>query len=189
VALSSERLIPPEDTAMCDSDPPKPTLRWYQFTLRKLLVFVALLSVPLSWLGVKLRQAEKQRQAVVAIEKLGGKVLYEFDYPPPRGFDWQPPGPTWLEKLNVDFFSDVASVRWQRSDIGDDEIACLKDLPKLKEVGLMNTQVTDAGLEHLKGLPELQTLHLHNTQITVEGVKGLRRALPRCKLYYDVGPW
>lgn len=67
---------------MCDSDSPKPKLRWYQFTLRKLLVFVAILSIPLSW---------------------------------------------------------------HRSDIGDDEIACLKDLPKLKEVGLMNTQVTRAG--------------------------------------------
>jgi hypothetical protein len=52
----------------------KPKLRWFQFSLRTLLVFVTLCAIPCSWLAVKMQQAKRQREAVVAIEKLGGFV-------------------------------------------------------------------------------------------------------------------
>ena len=66
-----------------------PKLRWYQYSLRTLLVFVTLLcTVACSWIGVKLRQAERQRTVVEAITKLGGDVGWCIR-----------PGPAWLQPL------------------------------------------------------------------------------------------
>jgi len=35
--------------------------RWFQFSLRSVLIFVLLVSIGLSWLGVKLERARRQR--------------------------------------------------------------------------------------------------------------------------------
>jgi heme/copper-type cytochrome/quinol oxidase subunit 2 len=48
-------------------------LRWYQYSLRSLLVLVTLCSLPCSWLGIKVQQAKRQQGAVRAIEELGGR--------------------------------------------------------------------------------------------------------------------
>jgi hypothetical protein len=42
--------------------------------------------------------------------------------------------------------------------------------------------VTDAGLEHLKGLTSLKYLFLMNTQVTDAGMEDLQAALPKCKI-------
>ena len=47
---------------------------------------------------------------------------------------------------------------------------------------LNNTKVTDAGLEHLKGMTNLRKLTLVDTQVTDEGVDKLQQALPDCKI-------
>ena len=47
---------------------------------------------------------------------------------------------------------------------------------------LVDTQVTDVGLEHLKGLTSLRELLLFETQVTDEGVANLQRALPNCMI-------
>jgi len=37
---------------------PKPTRRWFQYSLRTLLVLVTVCAIPCSWLGVKVQQAK-----------------------------------------------------------------------------------------------------------------------------------
>jgi len=57
---------------MTTTPPPKRRIRRFlQFSLRSLLVFVLLVSIGLSWLGVKLERARRQREAVRVI----GEVL------------------------------------------------------------------------------------------------------------------
>jgi len=169
-----------------DPAPPKPKLRWYQFSLRRLLVCGAILGIGVGWLAVKLRQAEKRRQAVAAIENLGGHVLYDFEYPRPVMQKRRPeavrPESYQRGMSNVDFHSDVVFISWNRPDIGDDEIEYLRVLPRLREANLANTQVTDAGLVHLTGLTNLTHLDLTNTPITDVGVKNLQEALPNCEI-------
>ncbi len=81
---------------MTMNDLPKPKRRWFQFSLRALLVFVLPTSIGMSWFGVRLHRVRRQRGAVKAIQKAGGWVNYEEPEP------W---GPPWLrELLGDDFF-------------------------------------------------------------------------------------
>ncbi|NQT16725.1 MAG: hypothetical protein HQ582_28465 [Planctomycetes bacterium] len=144
--------------------------RWFQFSLRTLLVFVLLVSIGMSWLGVQLDRARKQREAVEAIEKAGGSVLY--------GYELTPSGssvPMWLrELLGEDFFFDVSGVVGARHDFGDAGLEHLNGLTSLQGLYLDDMQVTDAGLEHLKGLTSLQRLDLEDTQVTDAGLEHLK---------------
>ena len=104
---------PREGMAMNDSDTPKPKRRWYQFRMRTLLVFVLLLSVPLSWFAWKLQKARRQREAVEAIVEAGGYVYYDFqiDETGAEITGAQPTAPVWLRKsLGDDFFRAVTTV-------------------------------------------------------------------------------
>jgi hypothetical protein len=57
---------------MNDSPPPKSRLRWYQFRLRTLLVFVLLCAAASSWFAVKWRRAkEAQARRAEAVRTLG----------------------------------------------------------------------------------------------------------------------
>jgi hypothetical protein len=153
---------------------PKPKRQWFQYSLGTLLVFVTVSAIPCSWLSVKMRQAERQRAAVVAIEKLGGYVVWD---------DGASKWPAQLrEVLGKDFFRRVVAVELGRTEVTNAGLEHLKGLSQLQVLSLENTQVTDAGLQHLKGLSQLQQLLLNRTKVTSKGVKKLQQALPNCNI-------
>ena len=93
--------------------------RRFQYSLRTLLLVMTLACIGMSWLGVKMQQARKQREAVEAIEKLGGWVHY--DYQVDQSGRWHfgavPPGPAWLRNgLGEDFFSTVVDIMCHRTE-------------------------------------------------------------------------
>jgi hypothetical protein len=158
------------------TDRPKPKRRWFQYSLGTLLVFVTVYAIPCSWLAVKMRQAERQREATTAIEKLGGQVHWDD-----KAKRW----PAWLRRvLGDDFFSSVVDVNLSGSQVTDAGLEHLKGLSQLQTLWLDGTQVTDAGLAQLKGLSKLQWLGLNDTKVTDEGVKKLQQALPKCKILH-----
>jgi len=65
---------------MNDSANPKFKRHWLQFSLRTLLVFMLLLSLPLGWFAMKMQRASRQREAVEAILKVGGTAWYDCQY-------------------------------------------------------------------------------------------------------------
>jgi hypothetical protein len=159
-----------------DPHPPKPKRRWYQFSLRTLLVLVLLASVGLSWFAVKMHQARRQREAVQAITKAGGAVAYyhevDENWKPIQGAE--PPTPAWLRRLlGDDFFEDVVGVVALSSDFGDAELEHVGVLTELGYIYLLHSQVTDAGLKHLEGLANLEDLYLCSPQVTDAGLKCL----------------
>ena len=167
---------------------PKPKRRWFQYSVRTLLVVVTLCAVLCSWLAVKMRNAERQREAVAAIHKMGGIVIY----------DWQvdalgrqlpnakPFGPAWLRSLlGDDFFASVAELRVHSKEFTD---ALLQDLipqAKFRRVSIDDTNVTDGGLEHLKKLTHLTFLSLGGTQVTDAGLAKLDRLTELQILFLD----
>src|SRR6185436_12188597 len=63
----------------------KPKRRWYQFSLKTLLVVLTLLCLgPGGYVAYEQNKARRQKAAVEAIEKLGGTVAYDHEVPPPR---------------------------------------------------------------------------------------------------------
>jgi hypothetical protein len=142
---------------------PKAKRRWFQFSLRTLLVFVTFCAICCSWFAVKMQQARQQRVAVAAILKLGGSV----DRP-------ELSKPAWLRNLlGNDLFSNVQAANFFGTQVTDADLENLKSLTQLRFLNLERTQVTDTGLENLKGLNELEELNLVETKITDAGLEKL----------------
>ena len=96
----------------------------------------------------------EQREAVTAIEKLGGSVY------------WKPASGGMIR----------TAVGWVGESLGEDLSV------DVRVVYLKSTPVTDAGLQHLRGLTQLQELSLHSTQVTDAGVNDLQKALSNVKV-------
>ncbi len=158
---------------------PKPRRR-LQFSLRTMLVLVVICSLPCGWLGMKLKQAKEQREAVNAIERLGGIVLYR-----PASGGMMRAGVDWAGKLLGErLCRDPVSVDLSYNPVTDADLALLRKVTQL-EVPLLkkNTPVGDAGLVHLRGLTRLYSLTLNNTQVTDAGVAELQKALPNLAIH------
>ena len=92
-----------------------PKLRWFQYRLRTLLIFVTLCALPLSWLGWKVREAE----AAAAIVRLGGQVVW----------DHEEAGPEWLRSFLVEtFFRHLTYVVLTKYEVMDSTLEPLTAL-------------------------------------------------------------
>ena len=165
-------------------EPPKRKRRWFQFSLRTLLIFVLVCAVGSAWLGVIAKRANRQRVAVETIKKAGGTVYYDYQadadgvlrFPPSS-----PAYPEWLKNgLGVDYFSNVVRVSLNsRSDAGSFE--ALSDLPHLGSVWLAGRNVTDSVLARTTTLSQLHALIVSNSAITATGWESLEH-LPQLKM-------
>jgi hypothetical protein len=150
-----------------------PKRRWLQYSLQALLALMLLASIGMTWVAVTVQAAKRQREAVEAIEKLGGRLWYDYHYDSSGNLlaTAQPPGPaSWLRHLlGIDFFANVVSVQLGDANVTDATLRYLEALPQLREVDLAvpfgNTQVTDVGLVHLKRLTQLQDLNLSSSRV------------------------
>ena len=62
----------------------------------------------------------------------------------------------------------------------------LRSFPKLKELKLAHTEVSDAALVHLKELKRLQWLSLVHTLVSEAALRDIRNALPNTRVSYRV---
>ena len=180
---------------------PKPNLRWFQYSLRTLLVVLTLGAIICSWLAVKLQQAKREREAAAAITELGGKMRWYAE----------PSRPEWLRKLlGGDLFMRVEEVQvsgdtdqdWQNlkalsrlrvldldgTNITDKGLENLRGLNLLQILRISHTDISDNGLESIKGLSQLQALYLPG-KITPEGIEKLKSALPNCNIIVGSTWW
>ena len=176
---------------------PKPRRRWFQYSLRTLFVLALLACIGMGWVAVEMQRVRKEREAVEAIERLGGMVLWSSAEIPQESR-----GRACLRKLlgddyfvhpNMVVISDDAAMEYlteltqleyvglHGTQITDAGLAHLKGLTRLSELYIEDhTQVTDAGLRHLEGLTQLQQLYLVNTQVSASAAGELWQALPSC---------
>ncbi len=154
------------------SEAPEPRRRWFQYSLRTLLLVMLLASIGMSWFAAKLQPAREQREAAEAIEKLGGSVTYDWESDVSRS---EPPGPAWVRNLlGENFFGNVVGVSLENTHVTDAAIEHVKGFSQLQDLDLMDTPVTDAGLEHLKALTQLRMLSLDETRVTDAGLEHLK---------------
>lgn len=160
----------------------KPKRRWYQFSLRTLLIFVTLAGCGFGWLGLKAREARKQHAAVTVVDRTGGHVVYDYEVDAQGNYLSRPvpPGPAWLHALlGDDWFRNVRRVSYgilnvnRSRTLADGDLELFMVFTKLELLNLNGAQVTDTGVAHLKGLVQLRELSLERTQITDAGLEHL----------------
>jgi hypothetical protein len=146
--------------------PPANHRRRFRFSLRMLLAVMTMLCI---WLGFKVNAARRQREAVDAIVKAGGSVVYDFQRPANIvgvPVATEPPGARWLRRLLGDeYFEDVIGVGF--SGVKKPTIDVLQQLgrlPKLETVNLSDTQVDEEGLRQFVRIGSLRTLQLEFCQ-------------------------
>ena len=160
------------------AEPPKRKRRWFQFSLRTMMIFTLICAIPCAWLGNKIEQKRREREVVKAIRDFGGLVTFDYEmvggssFPPPRP---EAPGPTWLrDLLGQDFFSDVGEVILLGRNFGDDDLEKLKGFTQLQSLNLDATKVTNSGLTNLNGFTQLRFLSLDKTEIDDAGLANLK---------------
>ena len=175
----------------------KPKRRWYQFSLRPLLICLTVGSVWLGWhMYHSRRQQAEQRKAVAAVKELGGSVSFSFSS---GSF-----ASLLLERHNAEndftlsdkhlrdddlkIFASAEMTRGLylfRNDITDGGLVHLKNLHHLRLLDLRhNKEITDEGLKHLDNLHEMELLILIGTKVTPAGVAELQRKMPKAKIAF-----
>ena len=192
----------------------KPKRRWYQFSLRFLLLATVLIAFLTNAAVRQIMHANQVRRAAAALSKLDAVVRYDYeieDDPSTFGgfhirVDRTPPAPQWIRDLIGDEYfveisdvilttetdglkvvDDIPNVRFlsvERSDITDKDLVKLKPLSKLTAIWLDNTAISDEGLKHLESLKQLRRVMAPNTKITKTGAKELLKALPNVQICY-----
>jgi hypothetical protein len=154
-----------------------------RFSLRTLILVAAIVSVPLTWLSIRLHSARIQLKAVNRITELRGFVEYDFYYQAggngtPRGWPifrrWL--GPHFFDRVDLVSLSPVygsGSGILQVSPCSDHDLAIVAELPGLRRLGTSNTNVTDDAMIYVGQIHSLEELYLHGTVITDRGLRHL----------------
>ena len=163
-----------------------PKRRWYQYSLRSLLIVMVLLCFLFAWGGYKIKQVEKQKEIVAWVEeKMGGDVEYEHQIDANGVWHWKeehPPGPEWLRNLiGIDYFSSVVSVSFYNINIQlSDEKRILGDFYIIP--------IPD--VTPLHGLPFLKSIRLHGpNRPSNQELQKLQKAFPYCEISCNVSSW
>jgi hypothetical protein len=142
---------------------PKRKRRWFQFSVRALLVLTAGCAVVLAVWRAHVRPYYEQQRAIAALTKLRGRSVITT----------APARPAWLGKVvGEEYFVRVVEVKF-RGSITDEDLQHLKGLVGLQTLDLWGTPVRGEGLARLKGLKDLQNLYLWNARITDAGLEHL----------------
>ncbi len=128
------------------TDSPKPKRRWFQFSLRTLLLLTAASAVLLGLWTIYVAPYRAQSRAAAALRELGAELTVE-----------PADGPAWLRKLvGEEYFVNVTKCELHQQAVTDTDLLHLKGLTKLQNLDLSWTQVTDAGVAELqKSLPKV----------------------------------
>jgi hypothetical protein len=163
--------------------PPKHARRWFQFSLRTLLILTLIVAIPCAWIGRKIEKKRRERGAVEAIRASGGTASYDYEVPW-SWFDrrderfspsyYGPDGPSWLRgMLGEDFFNEIVQVDLSRVPVA--RLDWLDTLPQLRWLRVSRPDLADADLTHIRDLTQLRSLELVRTKVSDSGMMYLGR--------------
>ncbi len=149
---------------MAEQQPqPAPKRRWLRFSLRGLLVALTMFGV---WWGYLVNSAQRQKQAVAEIRKLGKDVfvLYDFQHDDELEktvmscFSQNIP-PSLPDRLGLDLFYNVVEVHIA-GGATDETLKQVAKLTHLRSFSCVPNGFTDEGVAYLAALRNLKTLQL-----------------------------
>jgi hypothetical protein len=142
-----------------------------RFRLRTMLLAMTTAAASLAYYRTFVLALVQEVDHIVALRQKGGQVFTE-----PRG-----------QFLFRQFAGDALSERAVYVHLSDPQIdnaalAHVAELAYVEVLSIKSPRVTDLGLGLLESLHNLRDLNLVDTQVTDEGVARLRRALPHLQL-------
>jgi hypothetical protein len=162
---------------------PQQKRRWFQISLRTLMLLVTLVCVGFACYG-PIARAKRQREAVERILAQRGKVFY--DYQSPRlsfsssqmkwDKDAKPPGPAWLRDFcGIDLFASVVGAELSALTLSGMQLDSYMGLTELRCLRI-NTSAgsTDKELVHIRRFRKLESLCLARTDVTDAGLRHVR---------------
>jgi Leucine-rich repeat (LRR) protein len=168
--------------------PPSPSRRrWFRISLRTVLILLTLLCI---WLGVKVNQARRQKEAIAALKSIGALIGFHHHYDDQGNLDHRadPPGPAWLRQITGDdFFQRVYSVSGNRVLSGrleitetttftDEHAAHLSAFDDLVWLSIDNSPASDEALSQIGDTDDLVVAQFFNTPVGDKFVRRLTRA-------------
>jgi hypothetical protein len=171
--------------------PERPRRRWYQYSLRTLLLLMLIVCLFMSWHAVQVKRAIAQKTAVAAILDAGGSVTYDFQIDKQGNMikGATGPGPAWLrDLLGPEYFDSVSHVsvlsvagmdattqlpRLKSLNVlvcgnQDDPLSHFHDVSGMEELEIVG-EVTDADVGHLRGLACLRRLSVSCSLLVYAG--------------------
>jgi hypothetical protein len=135
---------------------------WLRFTVRTLCIAVMLISVVFACLGSRIRQGERQRALINAVEYVGGEVLF-------------------ADERTVDGYGDVYSPRqrsWDQSVFGN----CYSR--KIYYISLPDADAIDPDLlSKLAYFPELTAITVSPAVAGMPGLRQFKKSNPNLKIH------
>lgn len=162
--------------------------RLFQFSLKTLLILFTVLAV---WLGLHVRAARMQADAVRTIREYGGSVVYDYEFQPGTFKPGRPIGkgdswvPSWLVRtFGVDFFHSVSGVNlfikrghgaFSFIMEGEPPLHVLDSIPNVRALHVFGPPAADVELAHLASLDQLESLVLIGvTELAIEHLGPLK---------------
>jgi hypothetical protein len=185
-----------------NSDLPKRRRRWFQFSLRTLLVFTLIVGFLFGRLGRtieekydKQREVEEQKKSWDEARTIAATIKRQLGVSSMACSQLSPPAYVWvsvnsqhatdatLERLGT--IPRIGSLIVSGGQITDAGLRHLSNFTELQRLVLHTKLVTDAGLPHLMGMTKLRNLDLKSARVTEAGVNKLQKALPNCDILFD----
>lgn len=147
-----------------------------RYNLKLLLLMTTAIAI---FLGMTARKAERQRQAVEIVQRLGGQARFDFEFN--DQMQWQHkavlPGPSWLHRwLGPEYSRTLIVLSLSDTNVGDKDLERLSELaPDVKQIWLQRTEVTDVGLRYLVRFRQLEKVALDESNITDQGIECVAR--------------
>jgi hypothetical protein len=163
--------IPEKSSSPTSTRPPS---RWRKgLSLRLAMGLIVLVAVAF---GAWMHHLRTLRAGLETIRQHRGMYYFDHEYiddvfvPKPRSW-----APRWLRELVGDEgLHDVSYVRIIDRGFNDDDLAQLtRCFPRIKNLGLEGTSITDRGLAYLRGNQTLEAIFAGGTKITDSGIDRL----------------
>lgn len=142
-----------------------------RFSIRTLLIGIALVAILCGLFGTRSMHAVRDRQVAFEIRRLGGR----FDYANHMSVSDLPWYSRLITLLVYEEFSRITHVSVDGTAVTDEELAHIASLSDLQGIDISNTAITDVGLDHLAKTRSLRYVNAHNTKLTERFVDDLRK--------------
>ena len=143
-------------------------MRWiprFRFRVATLLIAVTAVCV---WLAIVTQRMRSQQAALEVIERLGGRVAFDYHYLEPSGpvdgpmdLEREPSAPAGARRLlGEDFFRTPLCVAIQGKTITPADMRSICALRRLRTLRLLGCNLSSRALEEVSSLQALESLSL-----------------------------